>query len=489
MVPDAVVGDRLRTRWLVLGVLCVAQLVVLLDNTVLNVAVPVLTGELRATAADVQWMINAYAVVQAGLLLTAGTSADRYGRRRLLLIGLTVFGAGSLAAGLAQSAAQLIAARAGMGVGGALLMTSTLAIAMQVFDTEERPKAIGIWAAVSALGYAAGPLIGGLILAHFHWGAIFLVNLPVVAASMIAARALIPESRDPRGDRLDLPGAALSTVGMAALVYAIIAGPDHGWTSARVAVPFAGGLLAVAAFVRWELSCPHPMLDLRFFRNQRFVGAVAGVVLITFGSGGALFLLAQQLQFVRGYSPLSAGLHMAPFALSVVLLNFSGLSAALIRRLGVPLAIFWGMALLSAGFVVVALSPSGYGPLLAGLLLMGSGCALANPAIVEAIMSSIPTGQAGAGAAIDGTMTEVGTSLGIAVLGAVLHARFLALLPFAATSFPAALASAGTDTERATVRDAFSSGVATGQLAGAAAVLAGGTLAALLLRRASRGSA
>ncbi|WP_433552541.1 MFS transporter [Micromonospora zamorensis] len=487
---DTAASARLPQRWLILAVLCVAQLVVVLDNTVLTVAVPVLTTELGGSTADVQWMINAYALVLSGLLLTAGSAADRYGRRRMLLGGLVLFGLGSLAAGLSSTSGQLIAARAGMGVGGALLITSTLAVAMQVFDAAERSRAIGIWAATSALGFAVGPPIGGTILAHLPWGAIFLVNVPIVLVCLFVARALIPESRDPAGGRLDVVGAALSTAGLTAVVWAIISGPEHGWTSAQVLGATAVGVLLLGFFVRWERRIPHPMLDMHFFQDRRFVGAISGVVLITFGATGALFLLTQHLQFVRGYPAWEAGLRMAPFALSIVLLNVSGAVAVVIRRLGLAAAIAIGMTLLAGGLALITLVPSdGYGVLLAGLLVMGVGCALANPAIVEAVMSAIPAQKAGAGAGVDGTMTEVGSSLGIAVLGAVLNARFAALLPAAlagAGSFPAALAAARDGVEREAVTVAFASALETGQLAGAAAVLIGGLVAAGLLYRADR---
>ncbi|WP_320068666.1 MFS transporter [Micromonospora sp. RTGN7] len=488
--PSPVPARPLPTRWLILAVLCLAQVTVVLDNTVLTVAVPVLTAELGASTADVQWTINAYALVQSGLLLTAGSAVDRYGRRRLLLAGLVLFGVGSLAAALAQSTGQLIAARAGMGIGGALLVTATLAVAMQVFDVAERPRAIGIWAAASALGFAAGPPVGGLILAHFPWEAIFLVNVPIVVVCLAAAGVLVPESRGPAGGRLDLPGVALSTSGLTAVVYAIIAGPDRGWGSAPVLGAAVGGALLLAAFVWWERRVAHPMLEMALFRNRRFVGAVSGVVLITFGATGALFLLTQHLQFVRGYPAWEAGLRMVPFALAIVVLNLAGIAARVIHRLGTAGAIAVGMTLLAGGLLLVTRAPSdGYGVLLAGLLTMGTGCALANPAIVEAVMSAIPPEKAGAGAGVDGTMTEVGSSLGVAVLGAVLNARFAGLLPAAlagAGSFPAALAAAGGETERGLVTDAFRAASEAGQTVGAIAVLVGGLLAAWLLRRAER---
>ncbi|WP_019872315.1 MFS transporter [Salinispora oceanensis] len=486
-----VAGGKVPHRWLILAILCLTQLVVVLDNTVLTVAVPVLTVELGASTADAQWMINAYALVLSGLLLSAGSAVDRYGRRRMLLVGLVLFGVGSLAAGLAGTSEQLIAARAGMGMGGALLVTATLAVAMQIFDSAERSRAIGIWAATSALGFAAGPPIGGIVLAHLPWGAIFLMNIPIVLVCLLAGRALIPESRNPASGRLDLVGVALSTVGLTAIVWAIISGPELGWTSTKVIGAGIAGVLLLVLFVRWEQRVAHPMLDMHFFRNRRFVGAVCGVVLITFGATGALFLLTQHLQFVRGYPAWEAGLRMVPFALSIVVLNVGGIATRINRRLGLPAAIATGMILLAGGLMLVTHVPTeGYGTLLAGLLIMGTGCALANPAIVEAVMSAIPTDKAGAGAGVDGTMTEVGSSLGIAVLGAVLNARFAALLPAAlagAGSFPAALAAAGP--ERAAVTAAFADALRTGQTVGAVAVLVGGLVAAALLHRADRISA
>ncbi|MER6679023.1 MFS transporter [Streptomyces olivaceoviridis] len=452
-------------RWLILGVICLAQLTVLLDNTVLNVAIPSLTRELHAQTSDIQWMINAYSLVQSGLLLTAGSAADRYGRKKMLITGLALFGVGSLVAGLADSTGRLIAARAGMGIGGALLLTTTLAVAMQIFSPEEQPKAIGIWSAVNALGFAGGPLIGGFVLDHFWWGAIFLVNIPVAALGLVAVVALVPESKNPRGDRPDLPGAVLSTIGMASLVYAIISGPGHGWTSARVLGTAAVAVLVLSAFAWWESRADEPMLDLHFFRDPRFTGAVAGAVLIVFGMGGALFLLTQHLQFVLGYGPLEAGLRTAPLALTVVALNFTGLSAKWSARLGTPVSIALGMVCMAGGLVSIAeVDSGGYAGTLLGLLLIGAGCAVANPAMAHAIMSAIPPEKAGVGAGINGTLAEFGNGLGVAVLGAVLSSS---------------VASG----------ESLSAALGAGQLVGAVAVLVGGFVAAGLLRRAERVSA
>ncbi|MFF1324868.1 MULTISPECIES: MFS transporter [Streptomyces] len=475
-------------RWLILGVLCLAVLTVVLDNTVLNVAIPSLTRELGAATSDIQWMINAYSLVQSGLLLTAGSAADRYGRKKMLAAGLALFGVGSLVAGLADSTGQLIAARAGMGVGGALLMTTVLAVAIQIFTPEEQPKAIGIWAAVNSLGFAAGPLLGGFMLNHFWWGAIFLINIPVAVLALVAVVVLVPESKNPQGDRPDLLGAVLSTIGMAALVYAIISGPEHGWTSGRVLLTAAVAVVVLAAFAYWESRIPYPMIDMHFFRNRRFTGAVSGGVLITFGMGGSLFLLTQHMQFVLGYEPLEAGLRTAPLALMIVALNFTGVAAKWAARLGTPLAIGLGMAVMAAGLASIAtMASGGYAGTLLGLVLIGTGAAVASPAMSHAIMSAIPPEKAGVGGGINGTVAEFGTGLGVAVLGALLNSRFAALIPVAATSLPAALAAAGSAEEKAEITDAFSSGLETSLLVGALAVLLGGLVAGALLRRAERG--
>ncbi|MFI9014290.1 DHA2 family efflux MFS transporter permease subunit [Streptomyces griseus] len=489
--PDLAPQGRHPQRWLILGVICLAQLTVLLDNTVLNVAIPSLTAELDASTADIQWMINAYSLVQAGLLLTAGSSADRYGRKKMLLVGLGLFGVGSLVAGLSQSSAQLIAARAGMGVGGALLLTTTLAVVVQIFDDTERVKAIGIWSTVSSLGFAAGPLFGGFVLDHFWWGAIFLINIPVALIALVAVVRLVPESRSGQGERPDLLGALLSTIGMTAVVFAIISGPEHGWTSGQVLLTAFVGVAVLAGFVLWELHVPHPMLDMHFFRNQKFVGAVAGAILVAFGMTGSLFLLTQHLQFVLGYEPLEAGLRTAPMALTVVVLNLTGLGARAVLKFGTPVVIAAGMSCLAAGLAAIAVlggGDGGYGGMLFGLVVMGAGVALAMPAMANAIMSAIPPEKAGVGAGVNGMLAEFGNGLGVAVLGAVLNARFAALVPAAvgAASLPAALAAADGPAAREQIKDAFASGLEVSQLVGAVAVLAGGLLAALLLRRAER---
>ncbi|WP_370097422.1 MFS transporter [Streptacidiphilus sp. MAP12-20] len=478
---------------MILAVICLVQLVVILDNTILNVAVPSLTKELGATTAQTQWVIGAYSLAQAGLLIAAGGFADRYGRKLVQLLGLGFFGLGSFGAVLASNPGELIAARAGMGVGGSLLLATSLAIIVRTFDAEEQPKAMAACMGVGSLGFALGPVIGGLLLAHFWWGSVFLVNLPVCLLGLLAVARLVPESKDPRGDRPDLLGALLSTLGLVAVVYAIIQGPGYGWTSARTLVPGGIGAVFLCGFVLWERRTPHPLLDMSFFRNDRFRGAVSGAVLVSFGMGGSLFLLTQHLQFVLGYGPLDAGLRTAPMALTVVLLNLTGFGMRLTGKLAPPVAIACGLSLLAGGLAAIAvLGHSGsYPGILLGLVLMGAGVAVAQPAMAGAVMSSIPPERAGIGSGLMGTLSELGNSLGVAVLGAVLTAGFAGSLPArlphdAARSLPDALAAAGPGAAHQ-VRTAFADSLTSSQLIGAVAVLLGGLLAAWLLSRVSPG--
>ncbi|GAA2841951.1 MFS transporter [Kitasatospora paracochleata] len=486
-------NGRRPDRWVILAVICLAQLVVILDNTILNVAIPSLTKELGTTTAQTQWVIGAYSLAQAGLLIAAGGLADRYGRKKVQLIGLALFGIGSLGASLAGNPGELIAARAGMGVGGSLLLATSLAIVVRTFDADEQPKAIAAWTAVASLGVALGPVIGGLLLTTFWWGSCFLVNVPVAALGLIAVARLVPESKDPRGDRPDLLGAALSTVGMVGVVYAVIQGPGYGWTSSRTLLPIGIGALFLLLFALWERRIAHPLLDLAFFHDARFRGAVAGGVLVSFGMGGSLFLLTQHLQFVLGYGPLSAGLRTAPMALTIVALNLTGTGVRLTAKLGLkpPAAIAAGLALLAAGLAAIAVfgHHGSYPGVLLGLVLMGVGVALAQPAMAASVMGSIPPEKAGIGSGLMGTLAELGNSLGVAVLGAVLTAGFAGALPAAvpheaARSLPEALATAGPAAAQQ-VRSAFADSLTSSQLIGAVAVLLGGLLAAWLLKRAT----
>jgi EmrB/QacA subfamily drug resistance transporter len=303
-----------RRRWWTLVVLSISLIVVSLDNTILNVALPSIAGDLNASSSDLQWVVDGYMLVFAGLLLTAGSLGDRFGRRRALSAGLIVFATGSVLAALSGSTGELIASRSLTGIGGALIMPSTLSILTAVFPAEERAKAIGAWAAVAGLGIALGPVAGGWLVEHANWHWVFLVNVPIAVAALALGRALVPESRDPHPGRIDLAGAALSTAGLTALLWAVIEAPDRGWTDGPIIAAFAAAALVLAAFAAWEMHTPSPMLDVRLFANRRFSAASGAIALAFFSLFGVLFFTTQYLQSVHGFSPLEAGLWSLPVA-------------------------------------------------------------------------------------------------------------------------------------------------------------------------------
>src|SRR3954465_3031007 len=301
-------SDPYAKRWWTLGVLCTALIVIGIDNTILNVALPSIVRDLHASGSQLQWIVDSYVIVFAGLLLTAGSLGDRFGRYKALAFGLSVFGIGSLSSAFAGSATMLIATRALMGGGGAFIMPSALSILTNVFTKPvERGKAIGVWAGVSALGLGIGPISGGLLLEHFWWGSIFMVNVPIVIAGLVLGYLLIPESSDPSHGKLDPVGALLSIVSLGSILWAIIEGPDKGWTSTSIAAAFAVGFVLLGTFFAWELHSKHPMLDMHFFQNPRFSAASGAITLVFLSLFGTLFLLTQYLQSVLGYSTVKAG--------------------------------------------------------------------------------------------------------------------------------------------------------------------------------------
>ncbi len=339
-------------RWWTLAVLCLSLLIIGVDNTILNVALPTLQHELDASASQLQWIVDAYLLVFSGVLLTAGALGDRFGRKRALTLGLIVFGAGSLGAALSGSAAMLIATRALMGVGGALIMPSTLSILTATFPADERGKAIGIWAGFSGLGIAIGPVTGGWLLEHSTWSSIFLVNLPIVAVALIAGRWLVPESKDDSAPRLDVPGFVLSIAGLTALVWALIEAPGRGWTDAGVLGAFAAAAVVLAGFVAWELRAPEPMLDVRLFRNPRFSASSTAISLAFFALFGMIFFLTQYLQDVLGYSALEAGVRTMPVAAGLVL--GGPLSAQLAARIGAKRVVSGGLAIVAGALYLLS---------------------------------------------------------------------------------------------------------------------------------------
>jgi len=407
-------------RWWALAVLCLSLILITLDNTVLNVALPTLVRDLHASTSQLQWIVDSYQLVFAGLLFSAGSLADRFGRKGMLQLGLVVFGAGTALSAVAGSADVLIATRAFMGIGGAMIMPSTLSILGTVFpDSAERSKAIAFWAAMAAVGIALGPVLGGLLLAHFGWGSIFTVNIPVVVVALVAGRVLLPTSRDPQPGRMDPMGALLSLLTLVALILGVIEGPDRGWTSGLVLGAFAVGVLALAAFLAWEQRSDHPMLDLALFRDRRFSMGALTLTLLYFGALGTYFLYTQHLQFVLGYSALRAGVYSVPFA--VVLIAFSLQTPRAVARFGTGRVASVGLLVLAAsvGVRATAGAHTGFGLLLVSLMLAGAGVGCAIAPSTTAIMSSLPPNQAGVGSAINDAARQVGAAVGVAVLGSV----------------------------------------------------------------------
>jgi len=424
--PDTVY----ERRWLTLLVLCVSLMVIGLDNTILNVALPTLAraprdGGVGASASELQWIVDSYTIVFAGLLLTAGSLGDRFGRYRALTVGLVVFGTGSVLSALASDASVLIGTRALMGIGGAAIMPSTLSILTNVFtDPEERAKAIGLWAGVSAIGIGLGPLIGGFLLDHFWWGSVFLVNVPVVLGGLALGWFLVPESRDPSTPRLDPFGAVLSIAGLGVLLWGFIEAPARGWTSPAIVGAFALGLAILGGFLAWELHSSHPMLDMRFFENPRFSAASGAITLTFLALFGVVFLLTQYLQSVLGYSPFHAGALLLP--MSAVLMVAAPLSSVWTAKLGNKVVVATGMGIVCVAmglFTTLDTDSSGLHLILVTMVLaLGMGNIMA-PA-TDSIMGSLPRAKAGVGSAVNDTTRQVGGAVGVAVLGSVLASQY-----------------------------------------------------------------
>jgi EmrB/QacA subfamily drug resistance transporter len=423
--PGPGVSPSAPTRWLALAVLCVSLLIVNLDNTVLNVALPTLVRDLHATSSQLQWIVDAYALVFAGLLPVAGSLADRVGRKRTFLAGLVAFAGGSAWAAFSGSVGVLIAARASMGIGAALMMPSTLSIITDVFrDAAERQRAIGLWAATSGVGFALGPIVGGLLLARFWWGSVFLINVPIAAAGLLCAIPLVPDSKNPAALRPDFTGALLSIAGLALILWSIIEAPARGWTSPLVIGTGLGGLAVLAVFVAWERVSSHPMLNLRFFRNRSFSGAISSVGLAMFGLVGSLFLLTQFLQFNLGYPALQAGVRMLPVAVALAVI--APLSAAAVRIAGTKLTVAAGLLVIAAGFwqISQATVTWTYTSALPGMIMIGIGAALVIPSATASVMGSLPPGDTGVGSATNGVSIQLGGALGVAVIGSLLSTRY-----------------------------------------------------------------
>jgi EmrB/QacA subfamily drug resistance transporter len=408
-------------RWWTLIVLCVSLLVIGIDNTILNVALPTLVRDLDASTAQLQWIVDAYTLVFAGFLLTGGSLGDRFGRKHTLTLGLVIFAGASAAGAFSGSSTMLSICRAFMGVGGALIMPATLSILTNVFtEPRERSKAIGIWAGISGMGIAVGPILGGFLLEHFWWGSVFLVNVPVAIVAITLGRFLIPNSKDPNASKLDFVGSGTSMVGLSLLLWAIIEVPGKGWSDPTVIVGMIGALLVLGAFAAWELHTEDPMLDLQFFANPRFTVASLSITMAFFAMSGTLFLLTQLLQFVLGYDALSAGYRMAPMALAMMVM--APLTPKLTERFGSKRMVAVGLTTSACGLLILATvtESSSYVPVFVGLVVMALGISMGMVPATDSIMGSLPKEKAGVGSAVNDTTRQVGGALGVAVLGSLL---------------------------------------------------------------------
>lgn len=370
-------------------------MIVIIGNTSLNVAIPTLARELDAKTSNLQWMVDAYSLVFAGMLFTAGTIGDRYGRKGALQAGLLLFLVGTLTAATAGSSTQVIAARAIMGFAAAFVMPSTLSILTNVFPAHERPKAIAIWAGISGGGAAIGPITSGFLLEHFWWGAVFLVNVPMILLALGAGFVFVPKSKDPEDQPLDIPGALLSIVGLGALVYAIIEGPSHGWASAETILTFGVAFIALGLFVARELTARHPMLDLRYFLDRRFSVASVGMALTFFAMFGSFFLVAQYFQLVLGYTPLQSGLLQLPMA--IVMMSIAPQVPKLVARFGAARVVPAGLTFTAIGLLAFSTLETGSSVwnVYLAIIPMAAGMATTMTPLTTLIMTSVPLGKAG----------------------------------------------------------------------------------------------
>jgi EmrB/QacA subfamily drug resistance transporter len=407
-------------RWWALAALVVSGLVIGLDSTVLITALPTLSSKLGATTSDLQWIAAAYTLTLGGLLLPGGVLGDRYGRKRLLLVGLAIFGISSVIASQATTATALIAMRALMGVGAALILPLSLSILPSLFTPEERPRAISATAAGAFLGLPLGPLVAGWLLIHYDWGSVFLINAPVVVLALIGVWFLVPEGKDPHPRPFDWVGGVLAVVGVTALVYGVIEQPIHGWTDPRVLGGIIGGALVLTAFVIWDLRHPAPFVDLRNFRNRSFTWATMAFVVTGFGLFGVMFILTPYIQIVLGNDAQATGIKLLPLIGGVIVGAVIG--NVLTARLGVRVGVSAGLALTAAalvGFSRIGAETS-FAPVAAALAAIGIGIGIALPTTLDIILGTLPPSQTGAGSALTRALQQIAATFGVAILGSIL---------------------------------------------------------------------
>lgn len=426
-----------KTRWLGLAFLSVCVVVIAIDNTVLNVALPSLSRALTASASDLQWIVDAYVLVFAALLLTAGTLSDRFGRKRVLQLGLVLFAVGSLGAAASNSTVTLLAARAFLGIAAAMILPSTLSLITTMFEDEERLYAFSIWASIFSLGFALGPMVGGFLLEHGSWQLVFLINLPVIAVALAGTARYLVDSRDPHQTRFDVVGIVLSAIGLFTLVYGIIEAGAEGWTQPDVLAALGVAAVILGIFAWWESRNPNAMLPLSVFRNRSFTAASLAIALTVFAIGGSLFFLSQYYQTVLGYDTLRAGLASLPQALTFFVVSQQAVRIS--KRFSARQAIAFGIGLASVGMFSMAVIfrvDTPYVLTVIGQVLLTLGMGIAVSPATNVIMSSVPPERAGVGSAVNDTARELGSALGVAVLGTVMFATYRHGVEQIATAFP-----------------------------------------------------
>jgi MFS transporter, DHA2 family, integral membrane protein len=429
-------------RWSILAVLCLSLLIVTVGNASLNVTLPTLSRDLGATETQLQWVVAIYSLVFAGLLFVTGAIGDRYGRKGALQLGLLIVLAAVVLASMSGEMWQLIACRALMGVGAALIMPSTLSILINVFPAHERTKAIAIWASVTGAGGAVGQVVSGALLAHFWWGSIFLINVPVVLAALVGGYLLLPKTRDPEESPLDPGGAVLSTIGIVALVFGVIEAPDRGWLAPITLGAFTVSAFFLLAFVAYERRADEPMLDMSYFRNRSFSIATGCMVLVFLAMYGLFFLITQYLQLVRGYSALGAATRLMPAAL--LMLVVAPQTPRISARIGANRTVAIGLGLSAVGmFSFLWLdSATSYAQMIGGFFLFMIGISLTMSPMTASIMSAVPPRRAGAGSSMNDATRELGAALGVAVLGSIAATHYAgAIAPSAERVLPAGAAN------------------------------------------------
>ncbi len=433
---------KYQRRWSTLLVLSISLLIINIDDTVVNLAVPVLQRDLGASVSELQWIVTSYILVFAGLLLTMGSLGDRFGRKRALQAGLGIFGASSVLAAYSPSSFVMIAARALMGLGAALIMPSTLSVIVDVFPRGERMKAIGIWTGVASLGIPIGPLLGGWLLVTYWWGSIFLVNVPIVLVALVAGLFLVPESRHPSPPRIDLGGMALSTVALASLLYGIIGVPQLGWNDPTIWAAFLSAIVLGAAFVQHERHTDHPMLDLGLFRDRRLSSGATAIGITFLAFAGLAFTGPQYLQFVRGFSPLGTGILLLPLVLAVMV--GAGVSPRLAARWGAGRTIAFSLLVLASGLVLVSRfdAATGVWPIVLAFVPVGFGLGSAMAPSTAAIMEAVPRDDAGIGSSLNDVARQVGAALGVSLLGSLLSWIYSSDVAEALAGLPPSLATA-----------------------------------------------